>query len=74
MSKESVSACASFSLAWRVNLLVAFEASVASRPGTGLVVTSVHLCIGITQFDGNISLQLVLESDGLHSRNSLDNS
>ena len=32
----------------------------------------IDLCIGVTQLDGNIPLQLVLEADRLHARDGLD--
>jgi hypothetical protein len=31
-----------------------------------------HLGVGVTQFDSDVSLQLVLESDGLNTRDSSD--
>ena len=31
-----------------------------------------YLCIGITELDGDIANQLVLESDSLHARNCLN--
>lgn len=72
MSEQSVPSSAAFSLAWRVDLLLTLVTLVASRTRAGLVVALVDLGIGITQLDGDVSLQLVLETDSLHLRDSLD--
>lgn len=74
MSEQTVCAAASFSLTRRVNLLVALVTPVAGRPWALLVITFVDLGIGITKLDGDIPNQLVLETNGLHTRDSLDNS
>lgn len=67
MTEQTVGATTAFSLTGRVNLFLRFERSVASWPRALRVVTLVDLCVGITQLDGNVSLQLVLESDSLHA-------
>ena len=72
MSQQSVGTTAAFPVTRRIDLLLAFEALVTSRSWTFRVVTFVNLCIGVPQFDGNVPLQLVLESDGLHTGDGLD--
>ena len=37
-----------------------------------LFTLTAHLCIGITEFDGNIPFQLILESDWLNTGDSFD--
>mmetsp|Transcript_19175 Transcript_19175/g.31929 ORF Transcript_19175/g.31929 Transcript_19175/m.31929 type:complete len:348 (-) Transcript_19175:199-1242(-) len=44
---------------------------VAIRTGTAGVETLEDLCVGVTQFDGDVSLELVGESDGLHAGDGL---
>lgn len=73
MSEQTVFARASFSLAWWVNLLLTLVTAVASRTWALLVITLVDLCVGVTQLDGNVSLQLVLETDSLNAGNGLYN-
>ena len=41
-------------------------------PWALFIFASVNLRIGITELDGDIAHQLVLESDSLHARNCLD--
>jgi len=38
------------------------------------IVALINLGVGISQLDGNITFQLILKTDGLHTTNSLDNS
>lgn len=72
MSQQSICATASLALAWRVDLFVALVTPEAARSWALLVVALVNLCVGITKLDGNVSYQLVLESDSLDARNGLD--
>lgn len=72
MSEQSVAPRAAFSLTWRVDLLLTLVTLVTSWTRARLVVALVDLGVGITQLDGNVSLQLVLETDSLHLRDSLD--
>lgn len=73
MSQQPVPTSAPISLTRRVDLLLALEALEAGRPRALGVVALVDLGVGITQLNGNIPLQLVLETDRLHLRNGLDN-
>ena len=45
---------------------------VAGRPLALGVVASVDLGVGVTQIDGDVSLELVLESDRVHAGKGLD--
>lgn len=45
--------------------------NIAHWPGAPLILTSEDFCIGITQLDGNISFQLILETHSLHTRQCL---
>lgn len=67
MAQQSVGTAAALSFAGRVDLLVALVTSKARRPGAFQVVALVDLGICITQFDGNVPDQLVLEPDSLHA-------
>lgn len=71
MSQKLISPFTAIPLAWGVNLLVTAVGSEACRSGTSRVITLVDLGVGITELDRNVSLQLVLESHSLHSRDSL---
>lgn len=73
MSQQPVATSASFSFTWRVDLLLTLETLEACRARALRAVALVDLGVGITQLDGDIALQLVLETDGLHLRDSLDN-
>lgn len=44
-------------------------ANVLKAPGDTLSFT--HLCVGVSQLDGNVSLQLILETDSLNTRDGL---
>lgn len=72
MSEQAICATAAISFARRVYLLVALVAAVASGTRAFFVVALVDLGVGITQLDGNVALELVLESDSLHAGNGLD--
>lgn len=72
MAQQPVGSSTSLPLARRINLLVTLVAPVARRPGTSLVVALVNLRIGITKLDGNVPDQLVLETNGLHAGDGLD--
>ena len=74
MAEQSISARAAFSLTWRIDLLITFEAFVACRSRTFLAIALVDLCIRVTELDRNVSLELIFESDSLNSGNGLDNS
>lgn len=71
VSQQSVSTLASIPLAGRVNLLVALVTPVAAGPRARGVIAFVDLGIRITQLDGNVADQLVLESDSLDARDGL---
>jgi len=73
MSQQPVAASAALSLTWRVDLLLTLETLEACRARALGTVALVDLGVGITQLDGDIPLQLVLETDGLHLRDGLDN-
>jgi hypothetical protein len=60
----------SWSLARRVLLHVRLVRLVVSWTGTSRVVALVDFGIGVTQFDGNVSLELIFESDGLNATDS----
>jgi len=64
--QQAVTAFTSFALARRINLLLTLETLVACGPRAGFVVTLVNLRIGVTKLNGNVTLELVLETDGLH--------
>ena len=66
MSKQPIVAFATLSLAWWINLFLAFVTPVASWPGA-LIVALIDLSIGIAKLDSDIPLQLVLKSYSLHS-------
>lgn len=72
MSQQTVCATTTISLARRVNLLLTAVASVAARTRACSVITLVDLGVGVTQLDGNVTDQLVLESNCLDTRNGLD--
>lgn len=74
MSQQSVTTCASFSLTWRVDLLLTLVTLEARRARAPRVVALVDLRVGITKLDGNVTLQLIFEPDSLHLRDSLHNS
>lgn len=72
VSQQSIGSAAALSLAGRVDLLLALVTSVASWPRALLVVALVDLGVGVTQLDGNVSDQLVLESNRLDAGDGLD--
>lgn len=72
MALQPVFAATSLTFAWRINLLVALVRPVACWPGALGVVALIDLCVGVTELDGNISLQFVLETDGLDTGDGLD--
>ena len=72
MSQQSVVTGTPVSLTWRIDLLLTLETLEARRPGTIGVITLVDLGVGITQLDGDVALQLVLEPHSLHLGNRLD--
>ena len=72
MSEQTICARASISLAGRVNLLLTLVTAVAGRARALLVVALVDLCVCVTQLDGDVSLQLVLEADSLDAGDGLD--
>jgi hypothetical protein len=72
VSKQTVCTSASISLTWRVDLLVTLVTPVASGARALFVVALVDLCVCVTKLDGNVSLQLVLETDSLDTRDGLD--
>ena len=72
--QQTVTAFTSFALARRVNLLLTLETLVACRPRASGAVTLVDLRVGVTKLDGNVTLEFVLETNGLHLRDGLDHS
>lgn len=74
VSKQPVCAGASFPLARGVHLLLTLVTPEASWSRAVLKVALVNLRIRVTELDGNVALQLVLEADSLDTRNSLHNS
>lgn len=72
MSQQTVCATAAISLARRVNLLLTAVASVAARTRACSVIALVDLGVGVTQLDGDVTDQLVLESNCLDAGNGLD--
>lgn len=72
VSKQTVCTSTSFSLARRVDLLVTLVTPVAGGARALFVVALVNLCVRVTELDGNVSLQLVLETDSLYTRDGLD--
>jgi hypothetical protein len=69
---QPIFAFTAVALARRVHLLVALERPVTCWARALRVVALVDLCVRITQLNGDITLQLVLETHSLHTRNSLD--
>lgn len=72
MSQQPVVTSTPVSLTWWIDFLLTLETLEARRPGTLGIITLVDLGVGITQLDGDVALQLVLEPDSLHLRNCLD--
>jgi hypothetical protein len=72
VSKQTVCTSASISLTWRVDLLVTLVTPVASGARALVVVALVDLCVCVTELDGDVSLQLVLETDSLDTGDGLD--
>lgn len=73
VSQQTVCTTAAISLARRVNLLLTAVASVAARTRACSVITLVDLGVGVTQLDGDVADQLVLESNCLDTGDGLDN-
>lgn len=74
MSEKFVFPIAAIALTCRVNLLVTAVRPEAGRPRASRIAALVNLGVGVTELDRNVSLQLVLESHSLHSRNSFHDS
>ena len=72
MSEQSVCALASFSFTWGIHLFVTLVTPIAGRSRALLVVALVDFGVCVTKLDSNISLQLILESDSLNTRDGLD--
>lgn len=73
MALQSVFACTAVALARWIDLLLALVRSVARWARAFRVIALVDLRVCVTEFDGDISLELVLEADRLHTRDGLDN-
>jgi hypothetical protein len=69
---QPVFAPTAFTLARRVNLLLALVRPVACWARALGIVTLVDLCVGVTELDGDIPLEFVLETDSLDPGNGLD--
>lgn len=67
---QTVPALATLALTRRINLLITAVTLVACRTRASVVVTLVDLGVGVTKLDGDVSLQLVLESHSLDSGDS----
>ena len=72
MSNQVVYSTTSIALTERVCLFRTWVCLVAAGSWASLVAALENLGVGVTKLDGNISLQLVLESDSLHTRQGLD--
>lgn len=72
VSQQPIPALTSIPFARRVDLLVALVTPEAGWPWAGLVVALVDLGVRVTKLDGNVADQLVLESNGLDTRDGLD--
>ena len=72
MSQQPVPATTPISLTWRVDFLFTLETLKARWSRALSIVALVDLGVGITQLDGDIPLQLVLETNRLHLRDGLD--
>lgn len=72
MSKQVHLCAATRNFAWRVIFLVRRVRLVALRTRAFFPFALVDLCIGVTEFDGNVSDEFVLESDGLDTRDGFD--
>ena len=68
MSHQSVSAFTTWPFTRWIYLLLTLVALVACWPWALLIVALVDFGVRITQLDGNVSLQLVLEPDSLNPR------
>jgi len=71
---QPVFASAAIALAWWIDLLFALERPVAGRPRTLRVIALVYLCVRITELDGDVALEFVLETDRLDTTDGLDDS
>ena len=74
MTQQSVGATTTVALARRVNFLLTLVTPVATGSRARLVVAFVDLRIGVTELDGDVPDQLVLEPDRLNTRDGLDDS
>ena len=72
VSEELELAAAAGSVARELVLFVAARRAVAARPRTLLVVALVDLGVGVAELDGDVALLLVLEANGEHARERLD--
>ena len=72
MTEQPVGASASLPLTGRVDFLLALIAPVARRARALLVVALVYLGVCVTELDGDVPDQLVLETDGLDAGDGLD--
>jgi hypothetical protein len=72
VSEQTVCTSASISLTCRVDLLVTLVTPVAGGARALVVVALVDLCVCVTELDGDVSLQLVLETDSLDTGDGLD--
>ena len=67
MSLQLHDTTATWPLTLRVRLHVTLVTLVVSRSRAFFVVALVDLGVGVTKLDGNVSLELVLESNCLHT-------
>lgn len=67
---QTVPPLTTLALTGRINLLITAVTLVACRTRAGIIVTLVDLGIGVTKLNGDVSLQLVLESHSLDSGDS----
>jgi hypothetical protein len=69
---QPVLSSTALALARRVDLLLALVRSVTCRARALSVVALVDLGVGVTELDGNVALELVLETDRLDTGDGLD--
>lgn len=72
VSEETVCTSAAVALAWWVDLLLTLVAAITGGTGAFIVVTLVDLGVGVTQLDGDVALEFVLETDSLDTGDGLD--
>lgn len=72
MAQQPVGSSATFPLTRRINLFFTLVTPEAAWPRAFFIIALVDLGIGITQLDGNVPNQLVLETDSLNAGYGFD--